>query len=135
MSHYPAEALIDKPAFEPWITRLRQRIAHVEAQRQQRAEQEALDTDMRLSMGRLEDFAAQVQDGLAEADWSRQREMIRAWVKRVEVGHDQGNVVFRVDQRPGDLAPEKKVCNIVGGVRTPPWGLPSVVWCRVPCAP
>jgi site-specific DNA recombinase len=103
-----AEALIEKPEFEPRITRLRQRIAHVEAQRQQMAEQEALDTDMCLIIGRLEDFAAGVQDGLAEADWSRKREMIRALVKRVEVAHDQVNVVFRIEPRPSDPSPEKK---------------------------
>jgi site-specific DNA recombinase len=62
------EGLLDKPECEPRITRLRQRIAHGEAQRQQLAAQEALDTDLHLIMGRLEDFAAQVQDGLAEAD-------------------------------------------------------------------
>jgi site-specific DNA recombinase len=67
-----AEALIEKHEFEPRITRLRQRIAHVEAPRQQLAEEDALHTDLRLIIGRLEDFAAQVQEGLAEADWSRQ---------------------------------------------------------------
>jgi site-specific DNA recombinase len=103
-----AEALIEKHEFEPRITRLRQRIAQVEAQRQQLAEQEALDTDLRLIIGRLEDFAAQVQDGLAEADWSRKREMIRALVKRVEVAHDQVKVVFRIEPRPGDSLSEKK---------------------------
>jgi site-specific DNA recombinase len=103
-----AEALIEKHEFEPRITRLRQRIAHVEAQRQQVAEQEALDTDMRLIIGRLEDFAAGVQDGLAGADWSRKREMTRALVKRVEVAHDQVNVVFRIEPCPSDPSPEKK---------------------------
>jgi hypothetical protein len=116
-----AEALIDKQEFEPLITRLRQRIAHVEAQRHQLAEQEALGPDVRLIMGRLEDFAAQVPDGLAEADWSRKREMIRALVKRVEVAHDQVKVVFRLEPRPGDSSSEKKVCKIVGGVCSPLW--------------
>jgi site-specific DNA recombinase len=102
------DALIETQAFEPRITRLRQRIAHVEAQRQQLAEEAALHTDLRLIIGRLEDFAAQVQEGLVEADWSRKREMIRALVKRVEVAHDQVNVVFRIDPRPGDPSPEKK---------------------------
>jgi site-specific DNA recombinase len=74
-----ADALIEKHAFEPRITRLRQRIAHVEAQRQQ----------------------------LAEADWSRKREMIRALVKRVEVAYDQVKVVCRIEPRPGDPSPEK----------------------------
>jgi site-specific DNA recombinase len=122
-----AARLIDQPACEPRITRLRQRLAHVEAQRQQLAEQEAWDTDVRLLMGRLEDFAAQVQDGLAEADWSRQRAMIRALDKRVEGAHDQGHVVCRIASPPGDPSPEKKVGNIVGGVTTAPCGTPTVV--------
>jgi site-specific DNA recombinase len=103
-----ADALIEKQEFAPRITRLRQRIAHVEAQRQQLAEEDALHTDLRLIIGRLEDFAAQVQEGLTEADWSRKREMIRALVKRVEVAYDQVKVVFRIDPRPGDPSPEKK---------------------------
>jgi site-specific DNA recombinase len=102
------EALIEKHEFEPRITRRRQRIAHVEAQRQQLAAADALDTDLRLIIGRLEDVAAQVQEGLAEADWRRPRELIRALVKRVAVAHDQVKVVFRIDPRPGDPSPEKK---------------------------
>jgi site-specific DNA recombinase len=115
-----AEALIEKHAFEPRITRLRQRLAHVEAQRQQLAAQEAPDTDVRLIMGRLEDFAAQVQEGLAEADWSRKREMIRALVKRVAVVHDQVHVVFRIEPRPGDPSSEKKSLQDCRGSTWPP---------------
>jgi site-specific DNA recombinase len=50
-----------------------------------------------LIIGRLGDCAARVQAGLAAADWPRQREMIRALVKRVEVDHDQVHVVFCSD--------------------------------------
>jgi site-specific DNA recombinase len=128
------EALIEKHEFEPRLTRLRQRIAQVEAQRQQLAGADALNTDLRLIIGRLEDFAAQVQEGLADADWSRKREMIRTLVERVEVAHDHVRVVFRIEPRSGDPSPEKKVCKSVGGVTTPPWGVPSVVGCRVPCS-
>jgi site-specific DNA recombinase len=117
-----AEALIEKQEFEPRITRLRQRIAHVEAQRQQLAEEDALHTDLRLIIGRLEDFAAQVQDGLAEADGSRKREMIRALVKRVEVAYDQVKGVFRIDPRPGDPSPEKKSLQDCRGSHQPTVG-------------
>jgi site-specific DNA recombinase len=102
------EALIEKHEFEPRLTRLRQRIAQVQAQRQHLAEADALHTDLRLIIGRLDDFAAQVQEGLTEADWSRKREMIRTLVKRVEVAHDQVRVVFRIEPRSGDPSPEKK---------------------------
>ena len=103
-----AEGLLEKHEFEPRISRLRQRIVHLEAQCHQLADEAALQSDLRLIIGRLEDFATQVQEGLAEADWSRKREMIRTLVKRVEVAHDRVQVVFRVEPRPGDPSPEKK---------------------------
>jgi hypothetical protein len=68
-----------------------------------------------LIIGRLEDFAAQLQDGLAATDWASKRDLIRALVKRVEVARNEVNVVFRIDPYPGDGDPEKKVCNFVGG--------------------
>jgi hypothetical protein len=114
-----AEGLLEKHEFEPRITRLRQRIAALEEQRQQLLDEAAFQTELHLIIGRLEDFATKLHVGLDEADWLRKREMIRALVKRVEVTQDQVNVVFRVDSYPGEANPEKKVCNFVGGVRSP----------------
>ena len=102
------EALSETHEFEPRLTRLRQRIAQVEAQRQQLAEADARNTDLRLIIGRLEDVAAQVHAGLADADWSRKREMSRTLVKRGEVAPDQVRVVFRIAPRSGAPSPEKK---------------------------
>jgi site-specific DNA recombinase len=103
-----AEGLLEKHEFEPRIARLRQRLTHLEAQRQQLADEAAVQTELQLIIGRLEDFAARVHAGLEDADWPRQREMIRALVKRVEVDHDQVHVVFRVDQQSGEPDAEKK---------------------------
>jgi site-specific DNA recombinase len=38
-------------------------------------------------------------------DWPLQRDLIRLLVKRVEVDHDEINVVFRVPPPPGFLPP------------------------------
>jgi site-specific DNA recombinase len=103
-----AEGLIDKPEFEPRITRLRQRLTTLEDQAQQSQDEAALQTELQLIIGRLADFAVQVHDGLAGADWTSKRELIRALVKRVDVTQDEVNVVFRVDQRPTDPDPGKK---------------------------
>jgi hypothetical protein len=93
---------------EPRITRLRQRLTAREAQAQQIQDEAALQTEWQMIIGRLEDFAAQGHGGLADADWTSKRELIRAFVKRVAVTHSAVNVVFRVDQRPTDPAPAKK---------------------------
>jgi site-specific DNA recombinase len=114
-----AESLIDKSEFEPRITRLRQRLARLEEQRQALAEEAALHGELQLIIGRLEDFATKLHDGLETADWASKRDLIRALVKRVEVTRHEVNVVFRIDPYPSDNDPEKKVCNFVGGEISP----------------
>jgi len=109
-----AEGLLEKHEFEPRITRLRQRILQLEEQRQELIDVTALQTEIRLIVGRLEEFAGKIAVGLEDSDWLSKREMIRALVKRVEVTPDRVNVVFRVDPYPGEANPEKKSLQLYG---------------------
>ncbi len=114
-----ADGLIDKGEFEPRILRLRQRMARLEEQRQQLAEEATLHTELQLIIGRLEDFAVKVHGGLEEADWASKRDLIRTLVKRVEVARDQVNIVFRVDPYSSDADPEKKSLQLCRGSSEP----------------
>jgi site-specific DNA recombinase len=89
------EGLIDKAEFEPRLTRLRERLGHLETQVQQVRDEASLEAELTLMLGRLEEFAAQITTGLHAADWLTRREIIHALVKRVEVEQDQVRVVFR----------------------------------------
>jgi len=114
------EGFIERHEFEPRVTRLRERIAALEEQAQHLQTRSALQAELRLIIGRLEDFAAKVQDGLAEADWSARRELIRMLVKRVEIDHDQVNVVFRVNPDPASENPDQEILHHCGrGIRPP----------------
>ncbi|MFL5288966.1 MAG: hypothetical protein ACJ8AW_50440, partial [Rhodopila sp.] len=55
-----------------------------------------------LIVGRLEDFARQVRQQMAAVDWSKQRDLIRLLVKRVEIDREEVNVVLRVTPAPTD---------------------------------
>ena len=110
-----AEGLIDKGEFEPRVTRLRQRLARLEEQRQALADEAAMQGELQLIIGRLEDFAAKLHDGLEAADWTSQRDLIRALVKRVEVARGNVNIVFRIDPYQGDNDPEKKSLQLCRG--------------------
>ena len=110
-----AEGLIDKHEFEPRILRVRRRIAEVDEQRRQLADDAAQHRELQLIIGRLEDFASTVHNGLEEADWARKRELIRALVKRVEVAPNEVNVVFRIDPHPEVSNPEKKSLQLCRG--------------------
>ena len=95
-----AEGFVEKDEFEPRVARLRQRLATLDEQARQLADTAASQRELRLMIGRLEDFAARVSTGLEAADWLTRREIIRTLVSRVEVHQQQVNVVFRVPPNP-----------------------------------
>jgi site-specific DNA recombinase len=92
-----AEGFIDKTEFEPRMTQMRTRIAALETKIAQATAEMTRQQELRLIIGRLEDFATQVKAGLEQMDWQSRREIIRTLVKRVEINQDQVNVVFRVE--------------------------------------
>ena len=100
------EGYLEKPAFDSRITRQRQRIDALDEQVRQLADAEALQHELRLMIGRLEDFAAQVEEGLETADWLTRRTIIRTLVSRVEIDHAKVNVVFRVPPAPFVASPD-----------------------------
>jgi site-specific DNA recombinase len=65
----------------------------------------ALQATLSLVIGRLEDFARRVRERMSKVDWFMQRELIRLLVKRVEIDHDDVNVVFRIDSALPTLDP------------------------------
>jgi site-specific DNA recombinase len=99
------EGLISKAEFEPRLGRLRQRVAALEQHAQQEAEEITTSRDLQLLVGRLDDFAAKVRVGLADADWHLRREIIRALVKEIEVTTEQITVVFRIGPHPRGPGP------------------------------
>ncbi len=100
------EGYLEKSEFDSRVTRQRQRIAALDEQVRQLADAEALQRELQLLIGRLEDFAAQVEEGLETADWLTRRELIRTLVSRVEIDHTQVNVVFRVPPDPFVARPD-----------------------------
>lgn len=103
-----AEGLMEKSDFAPRITRMKQRVAHVEAQSKQLADEAALRGELRVIIGRLEACAARVKNGLDQADWNTRRDLMRTLVKRVEVDQQHVKVVFRVDSELFLSNPGKK---------------------------
>ena len=104
-----AEGFVEKQEFEPRVARLRQRLAELDEQARHLADEAALQSELRLVVGRLEDFAAQVAVGLETADWAKQREIIRTLVKRVEIQAQAVNVVFRVPPGGPAASPDSAV--------------------------
>ena len=59
-----------------------------------------------LVIGQFQDFAQRVSEGLHEGDWTTRREIIRALVKRIEIGPETVRVVYKVAPAPFAAAPD-----------------------------
>lgn len=99
-----AEGLIEKAEFEPRITRLKERVAHLETQAHAEAQAAAQERELRLVIGQVADFTASVRNRLDHLEWDTRQAILRALVKRVEIDHEQVQVVFRVG--PGPILPD-----------------------------
>ncbi len=95
---------LEKHEFEPRIAAARGRLAQLEAAAQEAADRTTQQEALRLVIGQLHEFAGRVQQSLEHADWQLRRELIRALVKRVELGEHQIRVVYKVS--PCDRDPE-----------------------------
>jgi site-specific DNA recombinase len=101
------EGLVDKEEFEPRIRAFKERLARLEEQAKQQAQLESQEQDLRLVIGRLQDFAERIRGNMAEADWTTRREIIRTLVKRIEIDGDEVRVVYRVDLAPFAEGPQR----------------------------
>jgi site-specific DNA recombinase len=100
-----SEGLLSKEEFAPRLEAARQRLQRLEAEARDQAAAAARQVELRLALRCLQDFAVQVHQGLEKADGTTQREIIRALVKRVEVGPNEVRIVYRVAPVPFVEAP------------------------------
>ena len=100
-----SEGLLEKSEFEPRVKAARERLGRLEAAARDQAAAEARCAELRLALNCLHDFAEQVGQGLEGADEKMRREIIRALVKRVEIGAEDVRIVYRVAPVPFVEAP------------------------------
>src|SRR5207245_333058 len=73
-----SEGLLEKEEFEPRLRTARERLARLEAEARTQADAAARHAELRLVIGKLQEFAEGITSGLHEADWATRREVIRA---------------------------------------------------------
>ncbi len=80
----------------PRAQRVREQLQHAEQLVKEAGAKVAESTVLRVVVGRLQDFAQQVQEGLDGLDWSGRQHLIRTLVTRVEIDTEKITVVFRL---------------------------------------
>jgi len=90
------DGYLEKEEFEPRVAQLKKRQAELAQQLKELTDVAHTQTELQLIIGRLDEFGEKVRTGLDELDWMGRRELIRTLVKRVEIDHEQVNVIFRI---------------------------------------
>jgi site-specific DNA recombinase len=101
------DGLLDKSEFEPRILAARERLAKLEAECRQRIDAATQESELRLVIGQLEEFARRVSEQLQEPDWATRREVIRALVKKIEIDEQEVRIVYRVSPSPFERGPQQ----------------------------
>lgn len=99
------EGLLEKNEFEPRQARARERLTRLQQEATAAQDRAAQRKELRLVLGQLEDFAAQVRLGLERADFAKRREIIRCLVKAIKIEDQHVRISYRVSPRPFANAP------------------------------
>ncbi len=91
---------ITKDEFEPRIKTMRQKLKTIQEQQHNLIEQKNLTKELELIISNLEEFSCGIISKLDSLDWHDKRNMIRGAVKRIEMGEDDINIVYRIPQLP-----------------------------------
>jgi site-specific DNA recombinase len=101
------EGLLQKGEFEPRVARLRERLTRLQQEATTAQDRATQRKELRLVLGQLEDFAAQVRRGLGRADFAKRREIIRCLVKAIKIEDQHVRITYRVSPRPFVNAPSR----------------------------
>jgi site-specific DNA recombinase len=95
-----ADGYIEKDKFQRDTEFSRKRLTELESEREGLQEEESQREELRLVIGRLEEFADQMRAGLNTSDAKTRRRIICALVKEVAVTAEEVHIVYRVRPRP-----------------------------------
>lgn len=101
------EGLLQKSEFEPRVRQARERLERLQHETSVAQDRAAQREELRLVLGRLDDFAAHVRQGLAQADMNTRREIIRSLVKVIKIDDEQVRITYRVSPRPFENGPSR----------------------------
>ena len=83
------------------MARTKDRIAELDTQIQSYSGDIGQLEQSRVAVERTRELAATIGPDLADADWHRRREIIRTLVQKVEIGHENVKIVFRLLSEAG----------------------------------
>ena len=104
-----AEEQIEKNEFEPRIKYMKERLKKIEQQQIEILNKQNIEKELILITTNLKNFSSEVELKLESIDWNTKREIIRSLIRKIEIEQESINIVFRIQELPGDsYIPQKE---------------------------
>jgi site-specific DNA recombinase len=91
---------VEKTELAPRLERVKEQLVREEAALAAARHDEDLVDELKLYVGDFATFAAQIAEGLASADDTTKRDLLRLLIKRIEVGDSEVRIVYKVQPPP-----------------------------------
>ncbi len=101
------DELLDKEEFSNRMKKSRGRLESLTVDLKRFEDEVAYKKDLRVIIGRMQEFANKIVANINNADWEKKRELIRSVVKCIEIGDKEVHIIYRVNSFPFHNAPEK----------------------------
>lgn len=89
---------ITKDEFEPRIKSMKDNLKVIQEQQNKLTKQKNLVREVELVINNLESFISGIITNLESLDWLEKRDIIRRVVKRIEICHEEINVVYKINR-------------------------------------
>jgi site-specific DNA recombinase len=99
------DGFLEREDFRTRTNSAQSRLQSLEGEATRLADQTLSETELRLVMGHLETFSDRLRSSIGECDWETRRSIVRALVKRVEIGETDARVVYKI---PFEQAPQRR---------------------------
>ena len=97
---------LEKEDFTTRVQRVKERLSREEEAYRERAQAKELASDQATLLADFESFANRLKTGLKTMDLAMKRKILQLLIKRIEVGTDQVQVVYKVQPHPFALSPK-----------------------------
>ncbi len=93
---------ISEEEFKQTMKRMRERLRGIEEEKKKVVDQKAIEKGMNLIINSIKSLYSSVKSNLEQLDWQTKRGIIRALVERIQIGYDQVEVAFRIEEPAQD---------------------------------
>lgn len=93
---------ISEKEFKQTMKRMKERLKELEEEKRKVVDQKEVEKGMNLIINSIKSLYSSIKLNLEQLDWQTKRGIIKALIERIQIGYDQVEVAFRIEEPAQD---------------------------------